>query len=203
MRLITNRGRVRLRPPQRSDASRWSELRLYDEHILRPVEPTLGMDWGRAHEASAFRRNLRSWRRSESAGDMIASVIEVDGQLAGMLTIGGITPFPVGHAWIGYWVASCYTGGGVATAAVAMASDYAGFIGVHRLEATVLESNVASIRVLGNCGFEYEGVAREAFHMDGRWRDHLAFARVSDASAVAQIVTDGRAQYEQGEKSPW
>lgn len=193
---------MRLRPPERSDAARWRALRLYDEHILRPVEPTLGMDWDSAHRASAFRRNLRSWRRSESAGDMIVSAIEVDGKLAGMLTIGAITPFPVGHAWVGYWVGSDYTGGGVATAAVALASDYAKRIGVHRLEATVLANNVASISVLEHCGFAYEGVAREAFHMDGQWRDHLTYARVSDASAVAQIVADGRARYEQGEKFP-
>ena len=108
-RLVTSGGRVRLRVPERSDASAWRTLRLRDEPILRPVEPTLEDDWDNAHKASVFRRNLRSWRRSEAAGDMIVSTIEVDGQFAGMLTLGGITPFPVAHAWIGYWVGSGFT----------------------------------------------------------------------------------------------
>ena len=201
-RLVTRGGRVRLRVPERSDATVWRAMRIYDEHILRSVEPTVEGDWGSAHRVSVFRRNLRSWRRSESAGDMIVSVIEVDGQFAGMLTLGGITPFPVSHAWIGYWVGSGFTGGGVATAAVALASDYAKKIGVHRLEATVLDSNVPSISVLENCGFQYEGVAREAFHMDGAWRDHLTYARVGEDSAVDLIVASGRARYEEAEKYP-
>ncbi|MHA6521366.1 GNAT family N-acetyltransferase, partial [Corynebacterium amycolatum] len=201
-RLVTSGGRVRLRVPERSDAPAWRALRLRDEPILRPVEPTLADDWDNAHRASVFRRNLRSWRRSEAAGDMIVSTIEVDGQFAGMLTLGGITPFPVAHAWIGYWVGSGFTCGGVATAAVALASDYAKRVGVHRIEATVLDSNVPSIRVLENCGFEYEGVAREAFHMDGAWRDHLTYARVGEDSAVDLIVASGRAQYEEAEKYP-
>ncbi|MDO5030491.1 MAG: GNAT family protein [Corynebacterium sp.] len=201
-RLITKAGRVRLRVPERSDARSWRELRLADEHILRPVEPTINTDWDSAHKISTYRRNLRSWRRSEADGDMIVSAIDVNGQLAGMLTLGSITPFPVGHAWIGYWVGSRFTRGGAATAAVALACDYATKIGIHRLEATVLDSNVASISVLQNCGFEFEGVAREAFHMDGQWRDHLTYARIGDTSAVEKIVSDGRARYEEAEKYP-
>lgn len=188
--------------PERADARAWRELRLADEHILRPVEPTISTDWDTAHKTSAYRRNLRSWRRSEADGEMIVSAIEVDGQFAGMLTLGGISPFPVGHAWIGYWVGSRFTRGGVATAAVALACDYATKIGVHRLEATVLETNVPSISVLQNCGFEFEGVAREAFHMDGAWRDHLTYARIGNSSAVEHIVADGRARFEEAEKYP-
>lgn len=113
-----------------------------------------------------------------------------------MVTIGSIQPFPVSQAWIGYWVGSSYTHGGVATAAVALACDYARRIGIHRLEATVLSDNRASIRVLEKCGFEYEGIAREAFHMNGAWRDHEVYGRVTAASAVEALVSSGVAEYQ-------
>lgn len=201
-RLVTRGGRVRLRAPERGDFRDWRDLRLLDEHLLRPVEPTLDMDWESAHSYRAFRRLLRTWRSAEKEGSGVTAAIEVDGRFAGMLTLGSIVPFPIAHAWVGYWVGSSFTGGGVATAAVALACDYAATVGVHRIEATVLETNGSSESVLERCGFEFEGIAREAFHMDGAWRDHKTYARVSAASAVESIVGKGFAAYEQGEKFP-
>nr|WP_120492103.1 GNAT family protein [Corynebacterium lactis] len=201
-RLVARGGRVRLRAPERGDFRDWQYFRLLDEHLLRPVEPTLDTDWASAHDRRAFRRLLRGWRVAEREGLAVTAVIEVDGHFAGMLTLGSITPFPIAHAWIGYWVGSAFTGGGVATAAVALACDYATKLGIHRIEATVLETNGSSESVLERCGFVFEGVAREAFHMDGEWRDHRAYARVSAASAVESIVAAGYARYEEAEKFP-
>ena len=201
-RLIVPRGRVRLRPPRRSDARDWSFYRIFDEESLRPVEPTRSEDWATAHQVDAFRRHLRLWRREQRRGHSVSAVIEVDGSFAGMVTLGAIVPFPVAQAWVGYWVASDYAGGGVATAALALACDYGLGVGLHRIEATVRADNAASARVLRRCGFEYEGVAREAFHMDGQWRDHQVFARVSQASAVSHLVASGFAEREAAEKFP-
>lgn len=201
-RLIVPSGVVRLRSPEKADGRRWRELRLADEKILRAVEPTLLCSWEEAHRPKQYRKFLRSWKRAEMEGTAAPAVIELDGQMVGMVTIGSIQPFPVSQAWIGYWVGSSYTHGGVATAAVALACDYARRVGIHRLEATVLSDNGASIRVLEKCGFEHEGIAREAFHMDGAWRDHEVYGRVTAASAVGMIVSAGSASYQEAQKSP-
>lgn len=45
--------------------------------------------------------------------------------------------------------------------------------GIHRVEATVLESNEASRRVLAKIGFREEGRLVRNLHINGQWRDHL------------------------------
>lgn len=191
-RLLTDAGAVRLRSPARSDGRRWRELRLADENILRKVEPTVGVPWADAHTLREFRRFRRRWHASELAGTGISAVIDLDDEFVGMVTIGGIQPFPISTCWIGYWVSSEYVGKGIATAALALACDYAASMGVHRIEATVRADNTASIKVLKNCGFVEEGVAREAFHMDHAWRDHLMLSNIDGARTVDRLVEAGK-----------
>ena len=64
---------------------------------------------------------MYSGLRSEARkGRMLPYVIEVDGSFGGQLTIGNVTHGALRSAWIGYWVASEFTGGGVATGALAV-----------------------------------------------------------------------------------
>lgn len=193
-------GRVRLRSPKRSDVEVWRKLRLDDEDVFRPVEPTATTGWAALHSPRQYRRNLRRWRVEEAAGSAFTAMIELDGRVIGMVTVGGIQPFPISSCWIGYWVGSEFSGGGVATAAVALACDFVVKRGVHRIEATVLASNPASIRVLDKCGFVHEGTARELFHMDGTWRDHEVYARVRPDSVVERCVQKGFLKLETGER---
>ncbi|WP_295627881.1 GNAT family N-acetyltransferase [uncultured Corynebacterium sp.] len=191
-RLVTRAGIVRLRPLQRSDMSDWREARLGDENVLRGVEPTEPVDWVESNSPRAFKRMMRRARSAEVDGLAATAAIELDGRLVGQMTLGGMRPFPVATCWAGYWVHSAQWGGGVATAALALACDHARALGMHRIEATVLADNAASRRVLERCGFRPVGVAREAFHIDGAWRDHLLLDRVvGQGSAVEALVADG------------
>ncbi|MDK2809003.1 MAG: [ribosomal protein S5]-alanine N-acetyltransferase [Clostridiales bacterium] len=47
---------------------------------------------------------------------------------------------------------------------------------MHRIEAMVLPSNKASIRILEKLGFQNEGIAREYAHLNGVWRDHFRYS---------------------------
>ena len=47
---------------------------------------------------------------------------------------------------------------------------------MHRIEAYVMESNSASIRLLKKLGFVYEGTARQSIFVHGKWEDHMHFA---------------------------
>lgn len=51
-----------------------------------------------------------------------------------------------------------------------------------RIQATVLEANVASIRVLQKCGFEYEGRLRNFRLVRGQPTNYLMYARVPRAT---------------------
>jgi len=50
---------------------------------------------------------------------------------------------------------------------------------LHRIEAAVQSDNAASIKVLKASGFTYEGQARGYLKINGVWRDHDIYARLS------------------------
>ncbi len=50
----------------------------------------------------------------------------------------------------------------------------------HRIEATVLPDNIASMRLLTSLGFEREGFMRQKIRLNGEWRDHYFYAYVAD-----------------------
>jgi len=54
---------------------------------------------------------------------------------------------------------------------------------LHRIEAATMLNNAASIRVLELCSFEREGLARAYLKINGRWEDHLLYARVAGPPA--------------------
>ena len=105
-------------------------------------------------------------------------VIEYQGLFVGSV---GITPQ---SGWrehlgeIGYWVAEDYWGKGIATAALRQMTDY-GFISrnFRKLYAPVLAPNVASMRVLGKCGYEREAILKDEVQKNGSYFDTHHFVR--------------------------
>ena len=73
-------------------------------------------------------------------------LMRLDDRFAGHVMIGNVLREPLLSAYVGYWVDSRVAGGGVITAAVALAVDHCfGPVGLHRLEATVRPENAASL----------------------------------------------------------
>jgi ribosomal-protein-alanine N-acetyltransferase len=192
-------GVVRLRPIRLRDGGTWSRIRLADRKHLEPWEPTTGVDWSVRHAITSWPAVCSSLRSEARRGRMLPYVIELDGQLAGQLTIGNVTHGALRSAWIGYWVASEVTGGGVATAALALGLDHCfGPVGLHRVEATVRPENAASRAVLAKVGFREEGLLRRYLEVDGAWRDHLLVAITIEelnGSAASALVRGGHASW--------
>ncbi|WP_459611100.1 GNAT family N-acetyltransferase [Corynebacterium urogenitale] len=165
---------VRLRSLRRQDGESWRVFRIRDEALLRPVEPTIPDDWELAHSPLAWRRTWANLKQLARRGELVPAAIEVDGNFAGQLTLGNVQYGVVSSCWIGYWVVSALQGQGVATAAVALGVDHAMRpMGLHRVEATVMEDNVASRAVLAKVGFREEGKLLRNLHINGQWQDHL------------------------------
>ncbi|MCV7222876.1 GNAT family protein [Mycolicibacterium elephantis] len=192
-------GVVRLRPVRLRDGAQWSRIRLTDRAHLEPWEPATGMDWDVRHAVTAWPTVYSGLRGEARKGRMLPYVIELDGQFCGQLTIGNVTHGALRSAWIGYWVASSVTGGGVATAALALGVDHCfGPVSLHRVEATVRPENAASRAVLAKVGFREEGLLRRYLDVDGAWRDHLLVAitvEEVDGSAASTLVRQGRAAW--------
>lgn len=141
-------------------------------------------EWWEAHTTPMWRSMVVGLLGMARRGTILPFAIDVDGSFAGQLTLGNVQHGVVGSCWIGYWVYSGYSGQGVATAAVALGTDHAmRQVGMHRVEATVMEDNVASRTVLARTGYREEGRLQRNLHINGQWRDHLLVAQTVEETA--------------------
>jgi [ribosomal protein S5]-alanine N-acetyltransferase len=52
-------------------------------------------------------------------------------------------------------------------------------LGLHRVQANVIPTNTASVRVAEKAGFRMEGLGRNYLKIAGEWRDHVFYAKLS------------------------
>ena len=81
------------------------------------------------------------------------------------------------QAEIAYDLAPPWWGKGIAGAACAALCAWAERQGLRHIRACVPEDNRASARVLEKCGFDWEGLVRQARHADGIVRTYRAYRR--------------------------
>ena len=122
-----------------------SDLPYFFEHQLDP-EAT--------HMAGFPARNRESfmahWNRILGDESVVKKTIHFEGEVAGNI----VSFVNSGHREVGYWIGREFWGRGVATRALA------GFLRLEArrpLYASVARNNVASIKVLENCGFRISG----------------------------------------------
>jgi ribosomal-protein-alanine N-acetyltransferase len=171
---------VVLRWPQPGDYAEWSSLRERSREFLTPWEPTWPID---DLTRSAFRRRLRRYA-DDQRNDLAYSFFvfrKPDDVLVGGLTIANVRRGVAQAGSIGYWMGQPYAGHGHMSAAVRAVARFSfGALSLHRLEAACIPTNEASIRLLRRCGFAHEGLARQYLCINGKWHDHLLFARLRD-----------------------
>jgi ribosomal-protein-alanine N-acetyltransferase len=191
-------GVVEVRKPRLRDAGEWSRVRRRDRLHLQSWEPSVPGSWHDNNAALAWPGQWSTLRGLARRGLTLPFVITVDGELAGQVTVGNVVRGSLCSAWVGYWVGTHATAGGVATSAVALVVDHCfTAAGLHRLEATVRPENHASIRVLEKLGFREEGLFRRYLDVAGRWRDHLCYALTTEdvpSGLVNRLVAEGRAE---------
>lgn len=196
--LVVRGGSVALRPVQLRDASAWSTIRIRDERQLVPWEPTMPGGWAERHASGEWPGRWLQLRSAGRRGTALPFAVTLDDRFVGHVMIGSVVREPLLSAYVGYWVDATVAGGGVITAAVALAVDHCfGPVGLHRVEATVRPENVASLRVLAKLGFREEGLFRRYLDVDGAWRDHHCFALTAEepgaGGLVGRLIAAGRA----------
>lgn len=175
--VATGAGSVSLRPLRRSDGKRWRELRLRDRSLIQRWDPSSTLSWQQRHSPHQWSAHRQMLNRAARQGVALPFAILLNGSFAGQVTVGGIVRSPLHSGWIGYWVDSAAAGHGVATAATALATAHALTVGeLHRLEATVAPSNLASQKVLMHLGYRQEGLLQRYLDIDGGWLDHQLWA---------------------------
>ena len=167
--------KVFLRPPERGDYEEWASLRARSRDFLTPWEPSWPPDaLSRANFRARVTRYVEDWRTDQAYNFFIFALDET---LVGGIGLSNIRRGVSETASLGYWVGEPYARQRYMTSALPLVVDFAfERLGLHRLEAACLPSNIPSRSVLARTGFRQEGYAREYLCIAGKWQDHLLFA---------------------------
>jgi ribosomal-protein-alanine N-acetyltransferase len=173
-------GHAVMRVPDMTDYEQWAGLRARSRDFLTPWEPV----WpANDLTRTAFRSRIRQyWRDIDEDAAYPYFIFDAQGEvLVGALTLSNVRRGVAQTGTLGYWIGLPHARRGYMTSAVRLAVDFAfRHLGLHRVEASCLPHNRASIDLLQKCGFEHEGLARGYLKIAGEWRDHLLFARLCD-----------------------
>jgi len=174
---------VRLRPARMSDYAAWAALRGQSKAYLQPWEPAWPDD---DLTRGSFKRRLSAYAYDLDRHMSYPLLIfrETDFALVGAVTLGQVRRGVIQSATLGYWIGQPFAGNGYASAAVEAVVSFAfDRLGLHRVEAACVPENIASLGVLMKQSFQLEGRATSYLRINGAWRDHLLFARLSPDSA--------------------
>ena len=173
-----NGAGVTLRMPVGSDYAAWAALRERSRGFLTPWEPVWPVD---DLTRSAFRRRVKRYAEDQRNDIAYAFLIfrSDDGVLVGGLTLANIRRGVAQAGSVGYWVGEPFARQGYMTAALRALMPFSfSTLRLHRLEAACIPSNTASVGLLEKAGFQREGYARGYLCINGKWQDHLLFARL-------------------------
>ncbi len=124
--------------------------------------------------AIAQKRITDNLERFASGGGFYAGVF-VDGQLAGKCGVNGIDQADQ-CASLAYWLSTEHSGKGIMTACVAQICQYFfETVGLHRLEAHCLESNLPSRKVVERLGFRQEALLIERIRRPDGWHNEAMY----------------------------
>jgi ribosomal-protein-alanine N-acetyltransferase len=166
---------VFLRPPDRADYEAWARLRASSRDFLAPWEPSWPADaLSRASFRARVARYTEDWRTDQSYNFFIFARDET---LVGGVGLSNLRRGVSETASLGYWVGEAFARRRYMTAALPLVLDFAfERLGLHRVEAACLPTNIPSRALLARAGFQQEGYAREYLCIEGKWQDHLLFA---------------------------
>lgn len=136
-----------------------------------------------------IRHTIRTLHAMARQNLVVPCIIEFEGQVVGQITVSGLSYGSLASGTLGYWVSEAHAGKGITPVAVGLLTDWCFTnLGVHRMEIALRPENQASYRVVQKLGFRYEGVRRNYIHIDGDWRDHIAFAVTADEVGFSGVL---------------
>lgn len=112
----------------------------------------------------------------EKTGPSTDFIIEIDGEVAGIMGVFVGEDVLRYNAELGYWLGKRFWGKGFMTDIIQQTIDHCwAHLPVDRLYAEVFSSNIGSQRVLQKCGFEHEYTIPNAVIKNGERLDLLCF----------------------------
>jgi ribosomal-protein-alanine N-acetyltransferase len=108
----------------------------------------------------------------------------VDRELVAFCSLTQVFRGSFQNAYAGWRVSTPYVGQGLGreavTAMLDVAFDEAIGLGLHRVQANVIPTNTPSLKLASAVGFRQEGYALKYLEIDGRYQDHVMFAKLAE-----------------------
>jgi [ribosomal protein S5]-alanine N-acetyltransferase len=172
-------ARLVLRPPHPTDVPAVRRLLRGNAEHLRPWSPVprAGEDPSSLTEISkGVIRQRREWTKGEAFVFFITSRSRGEAPI-GRVAFTAVVRGAFLSTHLGYWIEADSQGQGLMTEAVGAAVTFAfDAVGLHRVQAAVMPTNVPSLRVLAKLGFRKEGESLRYLQIAGTWEDHHLFA---------------------------
>ena len=174
--------RLILRPLEMGDGPRLLEYVLDNEAWLAPWEPAHPDTYFTLEGQSSILQHCEEDRRT--GGGVLLGIFERGdrGQkVHGRVSISGIVRGIWQNGFVGYSIAANRAKQGYMTEALKRVVRF-GFtdLELHRLQASIIPRNQASLRVLEKCRFRYEGRALRYLKINDVWEDHDLFALTNE-----------------------
>lgn len=174
--------RLVLRPLDFEDRSRLLQYVLDNESWLAPWEPAHPETYFTLEGQSSILQHCEDDRRD--GGGVLLGIFERgdrEQRLYGRISISGIVRGIWQNGFVGYSIAAERAKQGYMTEALRRVVRF-GFtdLDLHRLQASIIPRNKASLRVLEKCRFRYEGRALRYLKINDVWEDHDLFALTVD-----------------------
>jgi len=90
--------------------------------------------------------------------------------------------------YMGYGIDAEFQGRGIMFEAVSAVTSYAfRSLGLHRIQANYMPTNLRSGALLRRLGFQQEGFARDYLFLGGRWQDHVMTALLNPEPLIPHL----------------
>jgi ribosomal-protein-alanine N-acetyltransferase len=136
--------------------------------------------WRLMHTLDETRDYIEVMLKRESAGThLYASVVlKATQKIIGTVMIFNFD-YEAKHAEIGYVFHKDHWGKGYGTEAVSMMDNFAfESLDLHKLHASVVDTNIGSVRVLEKNGFELEGRLKDYYFIENKYYDGLLLGKI-------------------------
>ncbi|MDF1809398.1 MAG: GNAT family N-acetyltransferase [Phycisphaerales bacterium] len=171
--------RVLLRYPSESDREEFIQLRQSSrEHLEKwePIPPS-GID---LFGSEYFDREIENFNTEREQRWLI--IEKSSDQIVGRITLGNIERGPFNNGRFGYWIGSKFQGKGYMHEGLRLAVNHAfapieqDGLGLHRVCANIMPSNVRSRALLERVGFVKEGYSERYLQIRGVYEGHERWA---------------------------
>jgi ribosomal-protein-alanine N-acetyltransferase len=182
--------RMRLRPIEESDRAEFVRVHEVSWESFRPWFAALPE--GETFD-DLFTRHLEQAREGMRAGTRVRLVgLLPDGRIAALLSLSQIVRGAFDCAYAGWAVNAEVCGRGLGTEGVGALLDVAFTplphgLGLHRVQANIIPTNAASLRVAEKNGFRFEGLAKRYLRIAGEWQDHGMYAKLAEEHATRPL----------------